>query len=108
LLENLYDSIIREGTPPSCSSRQIHRFQALLLLVPWAYLWARAVKRVRSTNGDWGLFAGAVGAWVLVIVIAIPVVNNVMTASTVFNRVKAEAEIASGIEQQATPASARA
>jgi hypothetical protein len=70
------------------------------LLVPWAYLWARAVKRTRKTGADWALFAGSVIAWLLVIVIAVPVTGSVMTNSSVFDRARAQADIAKGIKAQ--------
>lgn len=68
------------------------------LLPPWAYLWARAVKRTRKTGADWGLFAGSVIAWLVIIVIAVPVTGSVITDVTVFNRTQAQADIAKGIK----------
>ena len=46
------------------------------LLAPWAYLIARAVKRTRKTGTDWGIFAAGVIAWLVVIVISVPVTGS--------------------------------
>lgn len=70
------------------------------LLVPWAYLWARAVKRPGRTNTDWGLLAGSVAAWLLVIVISSPVLGAVTTDSATFSQAGVQAQIASGIKAQ--------
>ena len=70
------------------------------LLVPWAYLWARAVKRPGRTNADWGLLVTSVAAWLLVIVISSPVIRAVTTDSATFNQAGAQAQIAKGIEAQ--------
>jgi hypothetical protein len=70
------------------------------LLVPWAYLWARAVKRVNKSGADWGLLAGAVAAWLLIIVIASPVVGSAITTGAVFNQAQVQATIAKGIKNQ--------
>jgi hypothetical protein len=70
------------------------------LLVPWAYLWARAVKRVNKGSADWGLLAGSVAAWLLIIVIAAPVVGSAITTGSVFERAKVQAQIANGIQAQ--------
>ncbi len=70
------------------------------LLVPWAYLWARAVKRVNKTNADWGLLAGALGACLLVIVISTPVIDSVITDNTTFNQAQVQESIAGGIQSQ--------
>ncbi|MEP7024566.1 MAG: DUF4333 domain-containing protein [Actinomycetota bacterium] len=70
------------------------------LLAPWAYLWARAVKRSNRTNLDWILLAVSLGMWFLVIGIATPIVNSVATANTTFNRVKVQNDIARGIHSQ--------
>lgn len=70
------------------------------LLVPWAYLWARAVKRVNKSGADWGLFAGSVAAWLLIIVIAAPVVGSAITTAETFNRARVQADIAKGIKNQ--------
>ena len=70
------------------------------LLVPWAYLWARAVKRPGRTNADWGLLAGTVAAWLLVVVISAPVINSVTTSAAVFDQAKVQFEIAQNIQAQ--------
>jgi hypothetical protein len=70
------------------------------LLTPWAYLWARAVKKANRTNGDWGLLAASLTLWVLVIVIATPLVSSVATANAVFDRAKVQAAVAKGIQDQ--------
>ena len=68
------------------------------LLVPWAYLWARAVKRVNKGSADWGLLVGAAAAWLLVLVISVPVIGSVITDSSVFEQAQVQSQIASGIE----------
>ena len=68
--------------------------------MPWAYLWARAVKRPGRTNADWGLLAASIAAWLLVIVISSPVIGAVTTDSSTFNQVGAQAQIAKGIKAQ--------
>jgi Domain of unknown function (DUF4333)/Protein of unknown function (DUF2510) len=70
------------------------------LLAPWAYLWARAVKRANRTNLDWILLGASLAVWFLVIGIATPIVNNVATANTTFNRAKVQTDIARGIRNQ--------
>ncbi len=70
------------------------------LLVPWAYLWARAVKRPGRTNADWGLLAASIAAWLLVIVISSQVIGAVTTDSATFNQAGAQAQIAKGIKAQ--------
>lgn len=70
------------------------------LLVPWAYLWARAVKRPGRTNADWGLLAGSVAAWLLVIVISSAVIGAATAASATFNQAATQAQIARGLEAQ--------
>ena len=71
------------------------------LLVPWAYLWARAVRRPGRTNADWGLLAASIAAWLLVIVISSPVIGSVTTDSATFNQAGVQAQIAKGIQAQA-------
>jgi len=68
------------------------------LLVPWAYLWARAIKRPGRTNADWGLLAGSITAWLLVLVISSPVIAAVTTDSATFNQAQVQSQIASGIK----------
>jgi hypothetical protein len=70
------------------------------LLAPWAYLWARAVKRYGRTNLDWILLDASAALWFLVFVISAPVVSSVATAATTFNQVKVQADIARGIQNQ--------
>jgi hypothetical protein len=70
------------------------------LLAPWAYLWARAVKRYGRTNLDWILLGASAALWLLVFVISAPVVSGVATAATTFNRTKVQADIARGIQNQ--------
>ena len=70
------------------------------LLVPWAYLWARAVKRVDKGSADWGLLVGAAAAWLLVLLISAPVIGSVITNSETFNQAQVQAQIASGIQSQ--------
>ena len=70
------------------------------LLVPWAYLWARAVKRVNKSGADWGLLGGAVATWLLVIVIASPVIGSATTTGETFNRAQVQTTIAKGIKNQ--------
>ena len=70
------------------------------LLVPWAYLWARAVKRVNKTSGDWALLAGAAAVWLVVIVISTPVIDSVITNSETLNQARLQSQIASGIKSQ--------
>jgi hypothetical protein len=70
------------------------------LLAPWAYLWARAAKRAGRTNLDWILLAVSLGAWLLIIAISAPIVGKVAVASTTFNRVKVQNDIARGIDNQ--------
>ncbi|MGH3227294.1 MAG: DUF4333 domain-containing protein [Streptosporangiaceae bacterium] len=68
------------------------------LLVPWAYLWARAVKRINKGSADWGLLVGAAAAWLVVLVISVPVIGSVITDSAVFEQAQVQSQIASGIE----------
>jgi hypothetical protein len=68
------------------------------LLVPWAYLWARAVKRVNRTGTDWGLLVVAVAAWLVIIVIGASVVGSAVTTGAVFEQAQVQSQIASGIE----------
>jgi len=70
------------------------------LLVPWAYLWARAVKRTNKTNTDWGLLAAAVAVWLLAIVVSVPVIGSATTTGETFNRAQAQTDIAKGIKAQ--------
>jgi len=70
------------------------------LLAPWAYLWARAVRRYGRTNLDWILLAASAALWFLVFVISGPVVSSVATAATTFNQAKVQADIARGIQNQ--------
>ena len=68
------------------------------LLVPWAYLWARAVKRVNKGSADWGLLVGAAAAWLLVLVVSVPVIGSVITDSAIFEQAQVQSQIASGIK----------
>ena len=70
------------------------------LLVPWAYLWARAAKRPARTGADWGLLAASIAAWLLVIVISAPAIGSVTTDSATFNQAGVQAQIAKGIQAQ--------
>jgi hypothetical protein len=70
------------------------------LLAPWAYLWARAVKRYGRTNLDWILLAASAALWFLVFVISAPIVSSVANATTTFNQAKVQADIARGIQNQ--------
>jgi Domain of unknown function (DUF4333)/Protein of unknown function (DUF2510) len=67
------------------------------LLVPWAYLIARAVKRTRKSGTDWGIFSAGVIAWLVVIVIAVPVTSSAGTSGETFNQAQVQSQIASGI-----------
>jgi Domain of unknown function (DUF4333) len=68
------------------------------LLAPWAYLWARAVKRASTSTADRGLLAAAVAVWLLVIVICVPVARAATTPGAIFNRAKVQSDIAAGIK----------
>jgi hypothetical protein len=68
------------------------------LLVPWAYLWARAVKRANKTGADWGLLAGAVAAWLLIVIISVPVTGSAATTGAIFNQAQVQTAIANGVE----------
>ncbi len=70
------------------------------LLVPWAYLWARAVKRTAKSGADWGILAAAVVVWLVVVVIAVPVTNSAVTTGETFNQAQVQADIAKGIKAQ--------
>lgn len=72
---------------------------AWCLLSGWAYLLARAIKRVNRTNKDWVLFTVSALTWLVVVVIATPVISSAVT-STVFNRAKVQSDIAQGIYHQ--------
>jgi len=68
------------------------------LLVPWAYLIARAVKRTRKSGTDWGIFSAGVIAWLVVIVISVPVTSSARTSGETFNQAQVQSQIASGIK----------
>jgi hypothetical protein len=70
------------------------------LLLPWVYLWARAVRRVHKSYADWALLTAAVAVWLLVIVFSVPVAGRATTGGETFNRVQAQAVIARGIKAQ--------
>lgn len=70
---------------------------AWCLLSGWAYLLARAIKRASRTNSDWMLFAVSVVTWLVVIVIATPVINSAITSGSVFNRTKVQSDVAQAI-----------
>jgi hypothetical protein len=70
------------------------------LLAPWAYLWARAVKRYGRTNLDWILLAASAALWFLVFVISAPIVSSVASGAATFNQAKVQADIARGIQNQ--------
>jgi len=70
------------------------------LLLPWVYLWARALRRVNKSNADWGLLAGAIAVWLLAIVVSVPVIGSATTTDETFNRAQAQADIAKGIKAQ--------
>jgi hypothetical protein len=73
---------------------------AWCLLGGWVYLLVRAIKRVNRTNNDWILFAVSVVTWLVVIVIAIPVINSAVTSGSVFNRAKVQSDVARAIHDQ--------
>ncbi len=68
------------------------------VLVPWAYLWARAVKRTNKANADWGLLAAAVAVWLLAVVISVPVTGSASTTGATFNRAQVQSDVASAIK----------
>jgi Na+/alanine symporter len=70
---------------------------AWCLLGGWAYLLARAIKRVNRTNNDWVLFAVSVVTWLVVIVIATPVIRSAVTSGSVFSRAKVQSDVAQAI-----------
>jgi hypothetical protein len=70
---------------------------AWCLLGGWAYLLARAIKRVNRTNNDWVLFAVSVVAWLVVILIATPVISSAVTSGSVFNRAKVQSDVAQAL-----------
>jgi Domain of unknown function (DUF4333) len=59
---------------------------------------ARAVVKTSKRNADGGLLGASLAAWLLVIVISVPVINSVVTQNTVFNQSQVQAQIASGIK----------
>ncbi len=56
---------------------------AWCLLSGWAYLLARAIKRVNRTNKDWVLFTVSALTWLVVVVIATPVISSAVTSGGV-------------------------
>lgn len=70
------------------------------LLLPWIYLWARALRRVNKGYADWALLAAAVTVWLLVIVVSVPVIGRATGGGQTFDRAQAQAVIAKGIRAQ--------
>lgn len=71
---------------------------AWCLIAGWVYLLARAIKRVRRTNKDWGLFAASLIVWLVVIVIEASVINSAVVSGSVFNRSKVQTDVAQAIQ----------
>jgi hypothetical protein len=67
------------------------------LLGGWVYLLIRAVKRANRSTTDWVILGVSAAIWLVVIVMAVPIVNSVITSSSTFERAKVQREIAQGI-----------